>query len=168
MDVALDSVEVQHLLLTPRAGGKSPAISTALDQYIDRKALRVRVDPDCAIIDEWRETCGREYVEVLVVRWSDAGGLLPVKKVGRYSASVGKKLRLLGFDDTIDKLLVRVAMVLNDKAVVSRDSDFWNPQKPTGKRWVGDRNAPVAKVLRDHLGITVYTLKMLLTQLATA
>lgn len=165
LHVALDTVTLNHLLRFPRQRKRQAVIGTVLDEFIRSEALCIGVDPDSAIIDEWRRTNNPEYVEILVVRWFESGGLFRVERVGRYSAVVSKKLRRLGFSDTVDKLLVRVALVLKDRIVVSIDSDFWNPRRPREKKWLGDNNAPVAQLLRNELGISVHTLKLLLERL---
>ena len=165
MQVVLDSVAVNHLLRRPAAGRKAASFSTSIDEYIDNGRLTVHVDKDGGIIDEWKDTCGREYIEALMIRWYDAKGLFSVRKPARIPPSTVKKLRQLGFNDTIDKLLLRVALSIVDRIVVSNDSDFWNPAKPDDKRWLGDSNAPVAKLLREEIKVVVYTLKMLMTAL---
>lgn len=166
MQVVLDTVVVNHLLRRPAAGRKAASFSTSIDEYIDNGRLTVHVDKDGGIIDEWKDTCGREYIEALMIRWYDAKGLFSVHKPGRIPPATVNKLRQLGFDDTIDKLLLRVALSevkgITDKIVVSNDSDFWNPANPND---VGERNAPVAKLLRDEIEVIVYTLKLLMTAL---
>ena len=165
MEVTLDSTTVVSLLRTPRKARKPREYATRLDTYVKHGSLRVGVDPDHAIFDEWKRTAGDEYVEQVVIKWNDLGGIVTVPKLGRWNPHVGKKLRALGFTGTIDKLLVKVALVLRDKVVVSDDSDFWDPSKPHDRRIRGNQNAPVAKLLTDELNVNVYTLRMLVRTL---
>lgn len=166
MEVALDSTAVVSLLRTPRRERRAGKYATALDTYVERGSLHVGVDPNHAIIDEWKRTAGNEYVEQVVIKWNDLGGIVTVPKLGCLDSHVGRKLRALGFNGTIDKLLVKVALVLNGKVVVSDDSDFWDPSYPECKQSVGDCNARVATLLRERLHVGVYTLHMLMTALS--
>ena len=159
MDVALDSVAVSRLLRCPRARRKTAG--TALDEHIRVRRLRIRVDPSWGITDQWEVTCGREYVQQLIIKWAESGGILPVKRLGKVPHQTGNTLRQLGLTDTIDKLLVSVALAIEGRALVSDDSDLWGPKCANPRATVGNQNAPVAKLLRRELAVTVLSLRML-------
>jgi hypothetical protein len=111
-----------------------------------------------AIIDEWERTVGQEYVQAFVTKLESMGVLFSVPALGRIPPAVSRKLVQLGFLDTIDKVLLRVAMVLADKIVVSGDADFWDPGKKDIRRLSRNPHAPVAALCRNALGVTALTL----------
>jgi hypothetical protein len=160
MEIILDTVSLQHLLrpASRRPGARQARLrlETSLDPILRTGALVLVMDSDGGLLGEWLTTCGREYVQVLITRWSTYISL--VERPPNLSRNLSRKLRQLGFSDTIDKLILRLAVQTNDHYIVSDDSDFWDPLHVSAK---GKVNAPVAKYIRDEFGVTV----MLLGQL---
>ncbi len=155
---------MQHNLR--RSRGDTAVRATILERCVSDHGLFIAVDPDQGIIDEWMRTDGREAVSALVVAWYEAGILYTVPKLGSVPAHTRKALRKLGFGkDMIDKLVLRVALATADRIVVSEDSDFWDPFDTTRPGKIGDRNAPVAKLLAAKLDVQVMLLSGLLTAL---
>lgn len=153
----IDSVAVNHLLRPP----KQKRVVThpiPLGAFMRAKILTFMVDPKRGIIDEWSNTSSPEAVAQLVIQWEALGGLRVVRQLGKLYSADSKKLRRLGFDDTIDKLVLKVALATDDKTIVSEDSDFWDPKNP-GRRSVGKNDAVVCKFLREVMGVDVSTLK---------
>ena len=94
-----------------------------------------------------------EIVQVLITQWDK--GVFIVDPVAKFSARQRKKLQQFGFTDSIDKLIVKIATVTNDRTIVSDDCDFWDP---TNKANYQNKNAPVARLLREELGVAVLVL----------
>lgn len=157
MDTVIDSVSINRLLKPPPKG--KPA--TPLDPALRSKRLCVIIDPDRAIVHEWAKTSSDELVKLLVAHWEQWGAIRSVGRLGKVHTSVAKSLRQLGFGtDTIDKLLLRVALGTLDKVITSDDGDFWHPQVPATK-CVGVAKSPVCKICHVHLGITILSLRQL-------
>lgn len=164
-NAAIDSVSMNHLLQKPRTNPDGEPTGTALDEHIKKGRFCVAMDKQRAIIHEWEQTCGHEYIAALVTKWSDLNGFEYVKTPGRLTSNHIKRLIALGFkDQPIDKLLLRTAMGSNHQRLVSNDSDFWDPKKPPRHR-VGDSNAAVAKYCQDELCVTVLVMDALLGEL---
>lgn len=162
MDIVLDSDSLNHLLRCPRKSGRrtQPSIETAIDRFVAAGQLRLAVDPQRALIDEWGETCDAEIVQVLITQWEP--GIVPVDGIGKFSKMQSKRLRAWGFDGGTDKLIVKIAIVTSDHVIVSEDSDFWDPKKKANFK---NKNAPVARFLREEFGITIWLLGMLMPKL---
>ena len=141
---------------------------TLLERCVVSAGLTIAVDPDEGIIHEWERTVGRDIVRRFVIKWYEDGVLFSVAALGKVPSPVSKALRILHFDDTIDKLLVRVALATQDRTVVSEDSDFWDPAITSRPGRIGDASAPVAALLRAELGITVLSVPDLMTALHLA
>lgn len=161
MQAVIDTVSMQHLLRAIKPS-KNNVLNTAIDKHINAGRLCLAVDDDLALIDEWCSTCGREYITVLINKWEYSNGLLPVILSSPIHMHVSRNLRILGFTDTIDKLILRIAVNTVDRVVVSDDSDFWDPADP-GKR--GDSSTPVAKICKNDLNISLYLLSTFLKAL---
>jgi hypothetical protein len=159
VEVVLDTVCLQHLLRRPRVrrarSGPRSKLETTLDGPIQNKSLRLVVDAARGLIGEWEQTCGREVVGVVINRWEIFGGIVVISDVPRIPASVSKRLRHLGFAGTIDRLILRLALGAKDRTVVSNDTDFWDPSNTTRP---GDPQAPVARLVRQELSVTVLLL----------
>jgi len=138
---------------------------TVLQRCVVQAALSIAVDPDQAIIHEWERTAGKEVVQTLVIEWFERGALFTVPSLGRIPPHTMRRLRLIGFDDTVDKLVLRVAMSTLDRIVVSDDSDFWDPADPTHPGQIGDSRAPVAAILRSECNVQVLCFPQLLDAL---
>lgn len=156
MEVVLDSDTLNHQLRQNRPSKKSPRGTrhrSILERRLDDGTLRLVVDDlRGGLVSQWEDTCGRSHVRVFVVHWLDRG---------RFTIKIPKGLpqgfyKLLcdeGFkDDAIDKLILKLAYATSDKTVISDDSDFWRPGVPREK---GNRNAPIPRLCRDHLSVTI-------------
>ena len=162
IEAILDTVVMQHLLRKPHPKGKkkkknkkkSKAFSLdECDKFFEKKTLRLIADSDRGLISEWEKTCGVDNVRQLLVRWTDANGIHLVRVRSAIPNAVAQLLTKLGFNDTVDKLIVRTALGHGLRTrIVSIDSDFWNP---ANRNDVGNVNAPVARLLKDRLGLTV-------------
>lgn len=163
MDAVIDSVCMSSLLrsitATRRNRGSNIAFETALDSPLRAGKCRLCLDSDGALQDEWGRTCGEEIIRRLMVRWYDFGAIAPVDPANKIPGPARGALRQLGFDGTTDKLILRIAINTFDKLVVSNESDFWDPSD-TQKS--GSRNAPVAKICREKLGVTIMLLRTFL------
>jgi hypothetical protein len=165
VEAVLDTVSLKHLLRVPRQGrsrrGRSPRLETALDTPMQKQKLCLALDKSGGLISEWKQTCGADVVEVVFTRWVELNAIVLVDDLPKIGLAINKKLRQLGFTDTIDKIVLRLGLIAKDHIVVSDDNDFWNP-KSTMER--GNRNAPVARLCREGLGVTVTLLRPLLQQ----
>lgn len=170
MKAVLDSVVINHLLRRPRRERRrrgSARTATVLDEHLRAKNLILYVDPQFALVDEWKRTSGQEAVQQLVIRWVDLDALLTVEALRTVGPTVTRRLRQLGFRDTVDKLILRIALALDDRNVVSNDGDFWDPLKPGRACPIGKHSAPVAALLASQLVITVHTLRQLLNRISS-
>jgi hypothetical protein len=150
MDIVLDTVSMNHI-----CRGKTSSDSGKFCQAISARTLRVVIDKDRALFDEWAKTVNLEALQQLLISWSDMGGVVTLKKDCKLSRELANALHKLSFTDTGDKLVVRIAICTTDRTIVSEDSDFWDP-RDSSKR--GNRNAPVATTLWDLERIRVTTL----------
>ena len=163
----LDSMVVSSLGRLPK-GSRAVRIrsGTVLDKYIKNKSLRIGMDPQWALRDEWARTAGPEFVKELFVFWWDCRGLKVVDKLGSIPPGCWNKLKQMGFPAGVDRLIIRIALAVNSsRTIVSRDRDFWNPTATNPRRCVGQKNACVAKYLREKLSVGVCTLYQLLEEL---
>lgn len=168
MQVVIDSESMQALTRQPKLSGKSklskPRYETSLDRPMSLGRIVVVLDSPGGILSEWIRTCDPEFIKVLVTRWEELRGILFMRNPPSLDHAVSGRLRRLGFgNDTIDKLILRLAVITKDQVVVSDDSDFWDPTKPKNDpRVKGNRNSPVARLCREELGVTILLLKMLM------
>ncbi len=168
MQVVIDSVSMKALTRQPKLSSRSkPSKSTygtSLDRSMSRGRLVVVLDSPGGILSEWLRTCDPEFIKVLVTRWEELRGIIFMKNPPSLNHAVSRRLRGLGFgNDTIDKLILRLAVITKDKVVVSDDSDFWDPTRPQNdSRVKGNPNAPVARLCKKELGVTILLLKMLM------
>jgi len=153
MDIVLDTCCVAAL-----TRGTQNSRDDLVTKLVHRKGLRVVVDRGTALIDEWKKTVSPEIVQALVVKWSDDGGLVQVRKDCKMPKDLARELQRLSFTDTCDKLIVRIAIGTTDRTIVSNDSDFWDPKDSTRQ---GDATAPVAVALDKHENIRIMTLNQL-------
>ena len=174
MEIVLDTVCLQKLILRPKRSRRRsiPAsarkLATAIDTQLRQKEVILALDEKGGILDEWQSTCGPDTVQSIISYWGGELSCIKYVKPKKYSQSHRQRLRAMGFgcnNGTVDKLILRVAFSLSDKNIVSNDSDFWNPKKRSIKSGaVGNKNAPVAKYCREHLGITIMTLGTLVNR----
>lgn len=167
MEVVIDTESINRLLRSFKPSRKrrdkralDNLLQTSLDGPIQKKQVVVIVDLAGGLIDEWKRTCGSEYIQVLITRWEPLGGIRAINPVSKIERAVSRQLRQLGFSGTIDRLILRIALSTSDRTVVSEDPDFWDPANPRSR---GDRNAPVASLCCTQLGIKVLLLATLLS-----
>ncbi len=165
MEVAIDTVVISHLLRSPRRAQGRQRAETSLDEHLRNGGLQIGIDRQRAIIHEWERTCGEEYVRNLAIMWESFGAFVIADPLGTIPPAVSRRLRQRGFRDTIDKLLLKIAIAINDRVVVSEDGDFWDPQQHPPRGCIGDRNACVAQLLREECDVLVLTLRQLLAAL---
>ncbi|MFC1541586.1 hypothetical protein ACFL50_03950 [Candidatus Latescibacterota bacterium] len=161
MEIVLDTVSVFHLLSQSKKSKErgSNKIETILDNFLEKFNLVIVFDFGHGLSDEWGQTCGREIVKVLLIHWESFNAIKMVEPVAKINPTISKELRQLGFYDTIDKLVLRIALATSDKIVVSEDSHFWDPRNPKIR---GDKRCPVTKLCLDKLEITILLLKQLI------
>lgn len=127
-----------------------------LTAAIERRRLLVCVDADRGIVSEWEQTAKREVVRQLIIHWQQYKGFQAVALTRTLPQTVTRAMPRLGFKDTVDKLVVRTAYNTDDKNIVTNDPDFWDPRD---RDKLGRADAPVAKLCREQLGVTISTLK---------
>lgn len=166
MDVVLDSVVVSSMLRGEVAEEllDEELPCTCLDRFMRTGDLRAALDRDGGLLDEWRRTCDAEVIGVILTKWEELDGVVVVNGLGRIPPATGKRLRMLGFNDSMDRRIVRIALGTPDRRVSSTDTDFWDPDR-SNRRAIGESNACVARLLRDELGVVVMTLMQLIAQL---
>src|SRR5579862_1328479 len=114
MEAVIDTNVVHHTLRAPRNGvARQPSL--LIHCTLCCRPLVYVVDPDRALIDEWRRTAGDEQVKQLVIQLTDRKALRLASELGQVPGSVSSMLRLLNFDDTIDKLILRIALATGDR-----------------------------------------------------
>ena len=102
-----------------------------------------------------RRTCGAEIIGVLAAKWEACDGITVVRDVPRLPNAVARALRQLGFNDTIDKLVLRLSTSTRNRIAVSDDGDFWDPRDAAER---GKKSACVARLCREQLDVTVMLL----------
>jgi hypothetical protein len=164
VQVVLDTVSFQHLLRTPKKSPKKSGLETALDAPMRNGNLSLVFDSQDGLIGEWERTCGVDATRVVFTRWSEFPDAVKLKDaLPTIATALRKRLRQLGFDDTIDKVVLRLGVLARDRTVISDDNDFWDPRS-TQRR--GDKNAPVARLCREELGVTITLLGPLLSKVS--
>src|SRR5687767_14620987 len=121
MHAAIDSVVMHHLLRRPRKSA-APLRPNHLDERIRSGRLVIGADKARAIFHEWERTCGPD-IQTVLTKWAEWNGLLfvvPSSSLPRALRQCDERLRMR---DTVDKLLVRIALALPGKTVVSIESD---------------------------------------------
>ncbi len=127
-----------------------------LSAAVQGRRLQVCVDLPGSIVSEWERTANRDVVRQLIIHWQQYKGWRLVDLAEALPADVSRNLPRLGFKDTVDKVILRTAFNTEGKRVVSNDPDFWDPKD---RKNLGKTNAPVARLCRERLGVTVSTLK---------
>lgn len=168
--VVIDSVTMKHIVRPPKPSRKSKrplqVPNNPLHEPIRLGKLQLALDASKGLISEWERTCGPD-IRVLETYWVEQGGIHLVQNPPNYGSAISRRLKILGFGvDTIDKLVLRIALGTKDRTIISDDSDFWDPKKRHNNTAVGNRNAPVAKLCRDELGVTILLFGMLLIRLS--
>ena len=113
MWVVIDSVSLNHLLRKPKRAQssprrKSPGLKTSLDNHLQIGTLRICLDSKDILKSEWEQTCGIEAIHILINHWSDLQGIILISKIPTLGTAVSRKLRRLGFTDTIDKFILKL------------------------------------------------------------
>ncbi|MCK5041933.1 MAG: hypothetical protein KAR62_06540 [Sphingomonadales bacterium] len=149
MQIVLDTCSLNYIL----QGRESCSIEVINDK-VSKNKLSFVLDSAGALYGEWSENCGKETIAELVIKWNEFGNISLEDKYSNIEAASMKKLKALGFKaQTIDKLILKLALTLEDSKIVSNDSDLWNPKNKTA---IGNKRAPVAKYLRDEHSIMLY------------
>ena len=145
---------MSHIL---RCKSKKNETNTCLDTFIFKSKLFIILDKDNGLVSEWQETCNADIIKVLITHWEK--GIIIIDNPQKYSSAQSKSLRRFGFNDTIDKLILRLAISISDSAIVSDDSDFWDP-KIKGSQ--GDYDTVVAKFIKREFNVDVLILTYLI------
>jgi hypothetical protein len=162
MQIIIDSVCVNHLLRqshSSRKREKQSRIMTPLDKPIKNQQLIIILDNKGGLKDEWGRTCGEETINAIISYWADLNAIIMVEPVRSIGSPHSKILKNFGFNDTIDKLILRIALASYERNVVSDEPDFWNPAQ---RQLIGDVSACVAKYCREQLGVKVMLLSELI------
>jgi hypothetical protein len=166
VEVVLDTVSLKHLLRNPKQKNSRRRshtyLETAFDAPMRQDKLCLALDSSRGLLSEWEETCGKDVVRVIFTRWSELNAIKLIDALPPIRLHTRKRLRQLGFNGTIDNVVLRLGMVVQDHIVISDDSDFWNPMYP---RETGNKNAPVARLCREELGVIISLLSPVLSQL---
>lgn len=166
MEIVLDTVCLQNLLRRQRKRQRQQSgikrYDTPLDPYMRSGDIYIALDRERGLISEWFRTCGEEPIKALVSRWEPYGAILMIRQLPRIHPHVNKKLRQLGFTGPIDKLILRISLATRDQIVVSNDKHFWDP---SDRRLLGDSNAPVARLCKNQLDVTILLLYTLIQML---
>ncbi len=166
MEAVIDSVTLNHLLREPKCVKdkiqKRMRFGTCLDIYMASNKLIFMVDQNRSLIHEWERTCGPEMVAVIINKWEAIGGIMIVKKISKLRPHTSKKLRSFGFNGTIDKLILKIALSRNNSIIVSDDNDFWDPKRTDQ---CGKINAPIPLFCKNELNIVIMLLSMLIKAL---
>jgi hypothetical protein len=165
MEIVLDSSSLQNIIcsIKPSKCSGISSLSTKIDEPLAQGQLCLVVDVGKGLIDEWGRTCGHDFIHVLVTKWQGIGAVRQVNPVRTLGIKVSRKLHQYGFKDTIDKLMLRIAIVTRDRIIVSEDSDFWDPSDVKRR---GCSNSCVASLCRECLGISVLMLVDLMKSLS--
>src|SRR6266699_620210 len=112
MEAVLDSVSLNHFLRRPKKARKSNRLETPLDPYLRQRVLLLGLDAEKGLASEWVRTCGEEVVRQVLNQWEAFGAIILVNALARYNTQVSRRLRQVGVRDTIDKLILRIALSL--------------------------------------------------------
>jgi hypothetical protein len=134
-----------------------------LTAAVERRKLMVCVDADRGIVSEWEKTAKREVVQQLIIHWQQYKGFQAVPLTQTLPQAVTRAHPRHGYKDTVHKIVDRTAHNSQDKRIVTNDPDFWDPNDRDS---LGDPDAPVARLCREQLGITISTLKATVDELA--
>jgi hypothetical protein len=169
IEVVIDSVTMNLAVRPHRPSRKSTRSRkeavNPLERPISRRKLKLALDANNGLQSEWVRTCGLPAIKAFVVHCEQYDGIRLIKNPVSPGADASKKLKLLGFgSDTVDKLILKIALATDDKTIVSGESDFWDPTKPSDRSIPGQPNAPVARFCRERLGVTILLLRMLIAR----
>jgi hypothetical protein len=162
---------MNHAFKSPKPSRRSARAArvhiTPLDRPIELRKLRLALDSSKGLLSEWEGTCGSATIKAFVTYCEQYDGIHLIQNPVSPGAAASKQLKLLGFGaDTVDKLIVRIALATQDRFIVSNDSDFWDPTRRTDRHMRGNPNAPVARFCKQTLGVTIMLLGALLQKLA--
>jgi hypothetical protein len=157
MDVVVDS----NVLAGIRPYAKE---EDGLSARVRHRMIRVVVDKDMGLVDEWKRTCKPEMIESMIIKWKDSGGLVLIRPIDKIPKDTLRRLVAIGFrNQTIDKLIIRIAANTTDKIAITNDGDFWHG-KATGGQRAGDASGRIAKLLRESLHITILTMTQMVEE----
>jgi hypothetical protein len=115
------------------------------------------VDKNLGLISEWERTCGHD-ARAIIVKWIDLNYLKMISATPSLPGFAARRLLALGFKDTIDKLILRISLVVVNHTIVSDDPDFWDPRNKNNK---GNPHAPVAAFCQETLDVNLLLLGQL-------
>jgi len=144
----LDSNVVNHLVLVPPAG------SDGVTSMARAGAIVVIVDEAQALTAEWIKT-GGDGARALLGLWLSLGVVRFRQPARTIPVALRKRLGAKMLKDTVDKLMLRIAMASPISTIVSHDSDFWDPHD---RRACGLAGAPVRSAILELLGVAVLLL----------
>jgi hypothetical protein len=158
-ETALDTSALQHVLRRPKGKrSQGTELETCLDRRFRAKTLSLVTDKAGGLVGEWEKTCGPD-AKVVFVAWSDRGVIRLISELPTLPPAISRKLSQLGFRDTIDRLVIKLAVASTGKLAISEDPDFWDP---ADANYFGSDAAVVAVLCRDALGISTLRLKTFL------
>ena len=166
----IDSVTMNSAFTPPkpsRRAGRGPnSPRNPLEEPIRLRKLKLALDVSKGLQSEWERTCGQQAIRAFVIYCEQYDGIHPIQDPVSPGSAAFKQLRFLGFgSDTVDKLILKIALATTDRLIVSDESDFWDPKKPNDRHIRGQKNAPVARYCRENLQVTVWLLRMLIAKL---
>jgi hypothetical protein len=158
IEAVIDSVTLNSAFQPPKPSRKSARdrrnAVNPLDKPISLRKLKLALDADNGLQSEWVRTCGLPAVKAFVVHCEQYDGIRLIKVLGTPGPAATKQLKFLGFgNNTVDKLILRIALATKDRIIVSDDSDFWDPTKPNDRKIRGQKNAPVARCRRSFKSV---------------
>lgn len=170
IEAVIDSVTMNSAVTPPKPSRKSSRPTkdpgNPLEDPIKRRKLKLALDASKGLQSEWEKTCGQPAIRAFVIHCEQYDGIHLIQHPVSPGSAAYKQLRFLGFGaDTVDKLILRIALATNDRVIVSDESDFWDPKKPNDRQIRGQKNAPVARYCRENLGVTILLLRMLIARL---
>ena len=155
----IDSVSMQHLcrpVVIKKTTKKKVVEHFGIDLItlaLSGKHLRMYIDAKFSLRDEWIKTCSRDIIEPILSRWIESGGVVQQDcATHTIPAPLRNQLRKFKFEDTVDRLIVRLALVSVNQAalpfhIATNDSDFWDPLDSSK---AGSPTAPIAAALRSY------------------
>jgi hypothetical protein len=168
IEAVIDSVTMNVAVRPPKPSRKSARsqkeVINPLEKPIKLRKLTLALDASKGLVSEWERTCG-PAIKAFVVYCEQYGGIHLIQNPVSPGSAATKQLKFLGFGaNTIDKLILKIALATEDRIIVSGESDFWDPKKPNDHDIPGQPNAPVARFCRERLEVTILLLRMLMAR----
>jgi len=158
MDAVLDSTVMCHILRKPKKSRKTGYLETCLDAPLKKHSIILVLDYGKGLQSEWEKTCNPDLIQSVLTKWIELGIEVKTVSPNTLPEPMRRKLRSIGFTDTVDNLILRLANSLGDCVIASIDPDFWDPREDKGGSIVGNENSPIAKLCREELNALVLSL----------